>query len=831
MNKKAAFLDFISSINLGNFFKAIFCSALNLLILAIIYLFISKFSQGFVIPIDLYMKTDPASFVVNIVMFHFLLSFLALIMTLYPTYIFAFFFEDETKKFYTSTRLGLIYYDYHEKNTANEPPSPLWTPAHALRATESYIRKITGLSLFIIWTWVIIYVYNKHQITLGNTYALNSIGIGSTLLLLILFVHLNRIKNKRQQAKLDWWQNIGEKSYKWYIPFFILMNAILCVVAWKFEWNFLTVLIQLLICFLLGAHLIILRSFRTKIKWVKEIYNYLDIHRFLGIITIVFIILFNAKTHIAEGINPINMILAYLIAIYTIITMLFKWYLFLKNEDKNNNENYIPLGFGKLYLRGYRIFIIAFIAYFIWNAKQTNTLHQLSLVDKQEKYESKSLKDFCIDFQNGRQLDERPIFYAAYGGGLKAHYWNFQILEALSDSSQFRNIVAMSGVSGGGMGIGNFTAAKYLNKTKQERTTLIKKVKSSNILGIELSWFMGYDYLRAMLPFKKGLGKGRSFRSTKYYTNLLGAQELTDQLSFEKVYHQLSHNKHYPNIIFNSTAAANKYGVVSGINDQGMFPASINLLDIEDKTLSYFEAITTCNRFPVISPAADIPTKGYFLDGGYFENSGIMSLTSFANAIHELEKDLPKDTSGSAYIPFMDKQLNLITVSNTKLNYLQFILNKAGLDYAQISNKEMIKTDSITEIKAIISGAIELDRMPSYIRSMVEEYQSEKFKIIDISLPYYFQIDQIEQSKEDDINKLFGGTLYPKKREELVKIINKSNTEIITTLENHHDKYDIESWGIIDPPTARILSKPVEIYMDAMMQHPYVRQQLSLIGN
>ena len=806
--------------NLGNLFKALLCSVLNLLILLIIYLFITKFSQGFVIPLDLYMRTDFPSFALNIVIFHFLLSFLALIMTLYPTYIFAFLFERGKKKYYSSDKKGLIFYKYTQAEGVED---------QNLNDTESYVRKILGISLFIIWTWVIVYVYNKHQISIDHIYLLISFAICTSILLLVFFLHLHKLKNSGPADKKVFWQNFADLSFRWYIPYFLLANGILCFAAWIFEWHLVTVFIQLIICFLLGAHLILLRTFRKSIQKISDIINYLQLHRILGIVTIIFIVLINSWAQFAESINPINMILAYLIAIYTIITMLFKWYLFLKYRDKNGDENYIPLGFGKLKIQGYRYLILAFILYFIWNSKQANNLHELNLLDKKEAFQQKSIEQFCLDFQKARQIEDTPIFYAAYGGGLKANYWNFQILEELEKKKQFQNIVAMSGVSGGGMGIGLFTASKYLDLSEQERTELITKVKSANILGIELSWLLGYDYFRSMLPLSKGLGKGRAFRSTKYYTNLLDPTKLSFNTSFEKVYHELSDNKHYPNVIFNSTAAADKYGVASAINTPKMFPASINILDIEDKTLGYFEAISTCNRFPIISPAADIPTKGYFLDGGYYENSGIMSLASFANAIEVIDNTLASDTSRSDYKAFMNNTLNLVTVSNTKLNYLQFILRNAGEDYAEISNKEIIQINNNTEVQAILSGAIELDRMPHYIRSVVEEYEKEKYNIIDISLPYYFQIDTLEQKRDDDINKLFKGTLKPKVREKVYKILSQSNQSIKETLTEHAPEYKISSWGIVEPPTARILSKPVEIYMEAMMKHPYVQSQLKLV--
>ena len=76
---------------------------------------------------------------------------------------------------------------------------------------------------------------------------------------------------------------------------------------------------------------------------------------------------------------------------------------------------------------------------------------------------------------------------------------------------------------------------------------------------------------------------------------------------------------------------------------------------------------------------------------------------------------------------------------------------------------------------------------------------------------------------------LFNGKLNDTIRKQIVELVRSSNEEILNTLEKHAPTYQRNSWGIVDPPTARILSKPVELYMEAMMQHPYVQEELSLI--
>ena len=64
--------------------------------------------------------------------------------------------------------------------------------------------------------------------------------------------------------------------------------------------------------------------------------------------------------------------------------------------------------------------------------------------------------------------------------------------------------------------------------------------------------------------------------------------------------------------------------------DPKVIPGSTNILKLDlHKTLPFMEAISMTERFPLFSATATIEGLGHFIDGGYFENSGLLSLMNF----------------------------------------------------------------------------------------------------------------------------------------------------------------------------------------------------------
>lgn len=817
-----------------NVAKGLVCSFLSIIIYLIIALVIAGFAQGNVIPLDIYIGESAIQTVVNLSIFHFLLYFLAMIMSLYPTYIYVLFFENLNEFFFASERWGLIYYSRKTTNDKYE--------INPLRFIEGAVRKLLAVGLFIFWSWLIVYVYCVHQIETTKVYPIIIFNIFCTFFYLYMFWFFTvRVKskmyfrnnntkgkiNKHSENQLNklltTYESRAKIYYKYYVLFFLTLLFLLCLIAACFEWSSIVIITQLGTCLLISIHLIIYRTFRKLSLVISNIGNYLSLHRWFGLAVLSFLICVNLSIDIAEYINPINIILAGLITFYTLAILLIKIYLFLRCKNTNGQHNYIPFFGLKIKLRTYLIIVTTLVSFCLFNSINGNKLHQLLLVDNNTT-DHVTLESFYKKYAGFRST-KSPILYAAYGGGLKAHYWNFMILDELNNYNTFNDIIAMSGLSGGGMGIGNYLASEYqiAKGIKIDKTKVINTVKKSNILSIELAWLFGLDLIRNMIPNSTFFGLDRSHRSMEYYGDILGSHALVDDLSFQHVYKSVYDIKYYPNIIINSTSTRDKYGVISAIIADDVFPGAINLLNInqngQDKTLTYFEALSTCNRFPLISPAANVPTKGYFVDGGYFENSGVLSLISFKKAIDIISKPIDSlyqksNPADSTFTPFYKRKIKLVSVRNGKLNYLQSLIEHRKINITE--------TFPVMEMKSIITGISDLERMPNYIRSQLELYHKDEFEMIYIDLPYY-----IDTAK---IDKYFGGKLELTIHNEICMLVQQSNNEIIHILKSEKwHAYKYSYWGIVNPPTARILSKPVELYMEAMMEHPNVRKQIGKI--
>jgi len=829
-NSFKSFLRDLGNFQFSNVIKALICSFLNIIIYIILIGLILGFDQGAILFIDLYTDKDPVSLILNISLFHFLTYFLSLIMSLYPTYVYTSLFvmdsdsnADENIK-WNMSNWGLISFkDLRQKklpktsmdfNPYFGQPAKFWT----LKFLEGSVRKFLGIFLFVIWAGLLIHTYYQYQIDIDlNWFKYVIYGFLYILFSFIFWLITVALRRKLTKAKLENYQIVYkriEEIQKYCIPFFILLITAFVVSVYFFEWNLLNVVFQVIICLLMASYLLLFRTLRKLIPAVDEIDKFLYSIRMMGIVVFIFIVVLNCNYEFAEMINPINVVLAGLIMLYTIVTMWIKLFLYYK-DNSSIKFKYFPALTKKMYYT----LTIALMLFFSYNLYWGNNLHELQLVHADKEV---SIDEFYQKYKNVQPIDSNrtPILYAAYGGGLTAHYWNYLILNHVDTIGQFDNILAMSGVSGGGMGISNYSAMKYLELSSSEVEKAINNVKNTNILSMELSYLFGLDLIREMLPSWLWWGHDRSHRSMTFYNdNLLTSEDLVNKTSFDKVYSTLSTDSHYPNIIINSTATVDRSGIVSAVRTDSMFPGTINLLDINykgvGKTLTFFEASSTCNRFPGISPAANVPNKGHFVDGGYYENSGVMSLVSFKKGIEDYESGLD-----STNVSIFRNKTKLISVRNDKSNYVESLMTRVANSLAL--KEDLVCNEDFTETKAMLSSILNLERTPTYLRDYLKKYNKHEYYLYFIDLPFYIDVDELDD--------FFGGTLNAELLHALKGEINKSNDEIERLLGDRKQQgYHLENWGVINPATARLLSRPVVIYMEAMMEHPNVKVQLELI--
>lgn len=105
-------------------------------------------------------------------------------------------------------------------------------------------------------------------------------------------------------------------------------------------------------------------------------------------------------------------------------------------------------------------------------------------------------------------------------------------------------------------------------------------------------------------------------------------------------------NSFYPLILSNSSATHIQRGIASTVDFGDAFDTifhdAIDILDHDEKSISYAYGASSSNRFPVFSPVAKIASKGHFLDGGYFENSGLSSLLDLYDYLKKEAGCMPK---------------------------------------------------------------------------------------------------------------------------------------------------------------------------------------------
>lgn len=258
------------------------------------------------------------------------------------------------------------------------------------------------------------------------------------------------------------------------------------------------------------------------------------------------------------------------------------------------------------------------------------------------------------------------VFILADGGASRSGLWTSAMLSELHEvyGVGFRNrLFSLSGVSGGAVGVSAYYAMLSQTTTKPKKRypyrTNAEAFFSHDFLSFTLMRMIGPDLLRYFAA------NHRSFDRAGYLE--LGMELSTDRNSvshaFQRPFSEITRefnqalNGSRPLPILFLNAARMRDGspaVISNIRIGLGFNNRIDLLDLVDSSAIHYgyndlrlsTAAVLCSRFPYISPAGRI-NDSYFIDGGYFDNSG-------AGVTHELmltldEYLMKKDTTGKLY--------------------------------------------------------------------------------------------------------------------------------------------------------------------------------------
>jgi len=832
--------------HLKSVLRFVWSSLFSILFILMIYVLITMMPQGGTLIVDLFYHPW------NIVFLLFLLAFLAIIISHFPIYVDIWTHGDnscvtlEMDKKFKLLGFGTVYFNTVKSDSAK-------SRSFKNRVVKG-MRRSLGILLYIA-------LFNIFFGVISRFFEVQFDVLTVTIFMLILTLIIYSLEGKKYAR----WKRVleggdaGEDdkkktvkeviSYVQWFPKYYMISSLLVLlsagVAYFLQWDRWSIIIFLIT---LGSQMFLYIMFkiaRTFLKYVyrsriletdhKDMYDpdtleifkkydkgatrgesrfyrffgklsdnvhYLKLMRFSGLLSLAVITLANFWFEFATFLNPLVIIVLYIILFYSIFVIAFKHVLYYHRQPKGSYsyENFFKYGIP--------LILVLLIGFVSFTSNISNDLHQLSLV-KREHTDALDSSEYLESMTMPHPPDRANnyFFVGSYGGGLKANLWNLLLLHKLEEASDkefFNRTLVMSGVSGGAVGIGNFASLLLEQEDGPAIADRIERIGNSNVLSNELTYLLGRDWIREYLPFFNYEGNDRSFKSMKNHASNTGMKAY-NKIGFDDYWRKIyeSRGKTFPALIINTTAVGGQHGVASSVNfPPGTFAGAKLITDFNgdnaDKTLSYFGAISTTNRFPFFSPTAKIFSKGSYLDGGYFENSGMLSAVEVYDAV-----------AGDSTKPYF-KSINpvFINIINSEDFYIAQKLIEFGLKPKSINDA--------SEIGSIIGTVTSIDKLPRYI---LEKIRARGFAVELIMMPHKLSYQKIK-------NALNGEVADPV---ELMKKIKENNAAIDTALVRY-DKYRYNKWGVVQPPLARLLSRPAVHYQEAMVNcHPSVKNTLQRI--
>ncbi|MGB8191967.1 MAG: hypothetical protein WCF67_08615, partial [Chitinophagaceae bacterium] len=263
------------------------------------------------------------------------------------------------------------------------------------------------------------------------------------------------------------------------------------------------------------------------------------------------------------------------------------------------------------------------------------------------------------------QSSEYPVFFVlGDGGASRSGYWVAAALGKLQDSSQGKfseHLFCLSGASGGVVGEGAFFSLLHHHNEMTGRSyeKEAKNYLRNDFLSFALARMLGPDFFRPLIPFNLRHVKDRAGAlETALERGMHDSVFLKNKLSIPFSVYTGGRNDsvQLPILCINTTRMQDgRPGVISNINIHNVnerdsaFGPRLDVMDFIDtgKDLRLSTALMVGSRFPYVSPAGRIDERirsriagkpdgtrvHYFVDGGYFDNSG-------AGIVHEMLLEL-----------------------------------------------------------------------------------------------------------------------------------------------------------------------------------------------
>ncbi len=641
----------------------------------------------------------------------------------------------------------LAWYTYKEYGTSK---------INGLRTTHRVLSAIS-IVLFIVVVCTSA-IYGWHPVTFWSFLTLNTI----TLLNFPLFRFLRKHKDEDEDKDLRFW-----------------------------SFNSLTTLLS------------------NPAKALNNDIKFLKLMFWGGVFTLVIFILSNIYS---EWFSAIVIILCFLYTLYGVIIMPLKHkFYYAQRIERYSGEKTKKDRLATAFVVLTTFWPVILIAYALLTTGIRGAhLHTLDPIPE-EVNDCMTEDEFRTTFAkslNQNTEDSTIYFISAYGGGLTANLWTNHVLDALSrykiDSSRSTNIlkntISISGVSGGGMGAGLYGSVHYKGNADEAYTRKIQDTLATDFIARDIAWLLGWDLIREFFSYGH-IHEDRAKRSLKRYSRILDDSEMLSK-TYCGYWKNIQGKGYFPMLITNTWGTNHFQGLAVSVkfsDFQSTFPGSVDILSSlkeENTSLNYLEALSTCNRFPMISPAAKIENHGTFVDGGYFENSGMLSQ-------YKLYTYLRSNDDWDSI--FRGRKVVFIQIMNGTSSYLN---DQIALD----SLSDLVfQTQTHSEVGAIITGKVELESNAFLANKLILNLAKDSnVCYVPIALPFPVTEEKLKSfTKAEALN-----------RGALCKYVDYNNA--IGSIRGSKSSL----WETTFPTTSRLVVSQSKLYMRESIEHGLPFKQL-----
>lgn len=246
---------------------------------------------------------------------------------------------------------------------------------------------------------------------------------------------------------------------------------------------------------------------------------------------------------------------------------------------------------------------------------------------------------------------ERMLLLASEGGGVRAAYWTARVLAAMDEAHPgwTGQVHAMSGVSGGSMGIAVWRACERGDRKGGSMSDCVRNgFASLDALSPLLAGLLFEDVWMRLLPTDwlclPDVGCGMRSRAMGFEREWMRA--------FPHLAQSLNNARDgEPHLMLNSTVVeSGNRGVLSTLRfERGALPGAEDLIASGriKASPSLVTAAHTSARFPITNPLASLPHQAsgpaaaHLVDGGYHDNSGTGSLADLLTYVRAQYPDRP----------------------------------------------------------------------------------------------------------------------------------------------------------------------------------------------